>query len=397
MASLEPTQATPSATPEPGTLRVALVKHRYRDDGGAERAAARTLAGLAASGMAVTVICREWKAPAAPEGGALVVEACDPAYLGRVGRERSFARAAAAAWQRGTFDLVQCHERIPGCALYRAGDGVHRSWLDQYRRVIGPWHRAWLSLSPFHRYVLQAEKRLFEHPGLRAVICNSDMVRRDIASRFAIPADRLHLIRNGVDTRHFSPRQRETRAARRRELGLAADVPLLLFVGSGFARKGLGAALSALAGAPRAHLLVVGQDRHIARYQRQAQELGIARRVHWLGRVADVAPWYGCGDGLLLPTLYDPFPNAALEAMACGLGVIVSNSCGAAELVTCGVEGEVCDALDVPALTRAIARFEAPARARAMGEAARRRAEPYTLEAMGAALTALYSELLAHP
>lgn len=55
--------------------------------------------------------------------------------MGRISRERGFANAARALWQRESFDLVQSHERIPGCDLYRAGDGVHRRWLQQRSRI----------------------------------------------------------------------------------------------------------------------------------------------------------------------------------------------------------------------------------------------------------------------
>lgn len=56
--------------------------------------------------------------------------------MGRISRERGFANAARALWQRESFDRVQSHERIPGCDLYRAGDGVHRRWLQQRSRIL---------------------------------------------------------------------------------------------------------------------------------------------------------------------------------------------------------------------------------------------------------------------
>jgi UDP-glucose:(heptosyl)LPS alpha-1,3-glucosyltransferase len=64
---------------------------------------------------------------------------------------------------------------------------------------------------------------------------------------------------------------------------------------------------------------------------------------------------YGAADFFVLATLYDPFPNAALEALASGLPIVVSRQSGAAELVREGVNGHVVDALDVEALAAAMA------------------------------------------
>ena len=78
---------------------------------------------------------------------------CDPRKWGRISRERGFAHAARALWQQQQFDIVQSHERIPGCDIYRAGDGVHRRWLLQRTRVILPaWRAKLLMHDRYHRY-----------------------------------------------------------------------------------------------------------------------------------------------------------------------------------------------------------------------------------------------------
>jgi len=120
----------------------------------------------------------------------------------------------------------------------------------------------------------------------------------------------------------------------------------------------------------RAHLIVVGGDKAEARATTLARDLGIGDRVHFLGARDDVRPWYGAADAFVLPTLYDPFPNAALEAMACGLPVIVTSQCGSAELVNEGANGMVCNALDVASLAAFLGQLD-PARARDMGVRAR--------------------------
>ena len=109
----------------PARLRVAIVRQRYNPYGGAERFIERTLPALERAGAEPTLIARR-----AEGWDARRVLAVDPFYLGSTWRDASFARAARAAWEAGGFDLVQSHERIPGCDIYRAGDGVHAEWLN---------------------------------------------------------------------------------------------------------------------------------------------------------------------------------------------------------------------------------------------------------------------------
>jgi UDP-glucose:(heptosyl)LPS alpha-1,3-glucosyltransferase len=250
---------------------------------------------------------------------------------------------------KNNFDLVQSHERIACCDIYRAGDGVHREWLAQRRRVLGPLSRLGIALNPYHRHVLAAEKKLFASPQLKAVICNSIMVKEEIQRHFGLPEEKLHVIYSGVDLDAFHPRLREChRSAVLAQFHIPADATVFLFVGSGFERKGLATALRALACLPASsHLLVVGKDKKLEQFRRLANRLGIEARVQFLGGQESVQPFYGAADALVLPTLYDPFPNAALEAFACGLPVITSTKSGAAELIREGENGFVRDALDV--------------------------------------------------
>ena len=97
----------------------------------------------------------------------------------------------------------------------------------------------------------------------------------------------------------------------------------------------------ALSGLRDAHLVIVGNDKTRARAEQLARSRDVASRVHFAGTQADVRPWYGAADALVLATLYDPFPNAALEAMACGLPVVTTRQCGTAEIIDEGVNGFV--------------------------------------------------------
>jgi UDP-glucose:(heptosyl)LPS alpha-1,3-glucosyltransferase len=376
-------------------LRIAIVRQRYNPYGGAERFVARALAALAARGVDATVVTRDWRGAEQADGYAVLRVA--PFHVGRLMRDWGFAAAACARLARERFDLVQSHERLACCDVYRAGDGVHRVWLERRARDGGALVRLAQALSPYHRYVLAAERRMFASPRLAAVICNSRMVAREIREHFGVPEAKLHVIYNGVDLARFHPGLREAhRGALRAQLGIPEGAFAYLHVGSGFARKGVVRALTALAALPDrdARLVVVGRDRDAAGMARLARRLGVASRVHFAGGQAEVGAWYGMADAFVLATLYDPMPNAAVEALASGLPTVVTAQCGAAELVSAGSSGEVCDAFSPESVVRAmqaVAAGDAEARRRA----ARASVADLGLEAMGARLVALYEALLA--
>src|SRR6185503_2790526 len=167
-----------------------------------------------------------------------------------------------------------------------------------------------------------------------------------------------------------------------------------LFVGSGFARKGLAAAIEALrlVNNDALSLAVVGEDREKARFAAQAGPLGA--RVRFLGGRRDVRPLYAAADCLILPSRYDPFPNTVLESFAMGLPAIVSSRCGAAEIVERGVNGWVCEPDDAPGIAKLMKEADDALRGGRLPQAARATAERFGLDAMAAQLATLYRTLI---
>jgi UDP-glucose:(heptosyl)LPS alpha-1,3-glucosyltransferase len=373
-------------------LRIALVRQRYRDDGGAERFISRAIEALDRDDIELTLIARKWSGT----GNARTLR-CNPFYLGRLWRDASFARCVCQSQNHENFDLVQSHERLTCCDLYRAGDGVHREWLRQRSRVLPAFRAIMLWANPYHRYVMATERSMFQSPSLKAVICNSKMVQDEILGYFDIPKEKLHVIYSGVDTERFHPRLKNHRKAVRESLSIKDDQSLFLFVGSGFERKGAAALIKALARLPNtAHGVIVGEDKHRQKYEALANRLGLSKQIHFLGKQSDVGPYYGAADAMVLPTLYDPFPNVILEAMACGLPVITSTKSGGAEFIRQGENGYVRDALDIEGISHAMRELMDPAIATRQGESARNTVEPYHLESMGKAMADLYQTLLSN-
>ncbi|WJY14994.1 glycosyltransferase family 4 protein [Pectobacteriaceae bacterium CE90] len=373
-------------------MKLAIVRQKYRPDGGAERFVSRALDALSNHKVLdVSVITRSWEGSEQANRNIII---CNPRITGRIQRERAFANAAQQHFAE--FDLVQSHERIPGCHIYRAGDGVHQSWLTQRSRILSPIQRKFLWWSGFHRYILAQEQAMYQHPALKAVICNSQMVADEIRHYFSVPAEKIHLIYNGVNTSTFTPGLKATyRRAVRQQLGIADNVPVMLFVGSGFERKGLAGAIHAIniSSQHSPHLIVVGKDKHSRHYQKLARQLRVADRVHFMGMQPDTRPYYGAADMLLLPTLYDPFPNVVLEAMASGLGVITSQQCGGKEFIQPGINGFVCDALDYAALRQAVIQ-SCDGDFSEMGNCAREQVGKYDLDFLSENMLNLYQQLI---
>jgi UDP-glucose:(heptosyl)LPS alpha-1,3-glucosyltransferase len=374
-------------------MRLAVIRQRYTPFGGAERFLDNALDALIEHGVAVTLYTRAWHATPADGIERRIV---DPFYVGSLWRDASFARAVCRALAADAATLVQSHERLSCCDIFRAGDGVHAAWLDERLRHASPLQALGIRMNPHHRYRLAMERRMFGSDRLRAVICNSHMVRDEIRTRFAVPDARLHVIYNPVDSTAYSPNARKDRAEIRARHRIAQDAFVCLHVGSGFERKGVATSIDALSTMPApAHLVVVGGDKHLAHFVARAQQRGVADRVTFAGTQSDVRPYYGAADAFVLPTLYDPCPNAALEAMACGLPIVTTTRCGAAELALADDAGLVCNPADATTLAAHLRRLQDAGVRTRMGDNARNAMLPLTPAAMTARLLALYEALLA--
>lgn len=373
-------------------MRIAFIRADYDPFGGAELFTQAVLERLAEKGVEVHLFARRWKAP--PKGVRLhrVPALAAPSFL----RLASFVYLAGRAVRRGGFDLIQSNERTLFQHVYRAGDGLHCRFLELRAAAEGRLRRLSVRFNPFHLLVLALERRLFADRGLMAVIANSRMVADEIKGRFPAAAEKVRVIYNGVDLERFHPRSRENLGrGLRRELGVPAERPVALLLGSGFERKGVGPAVAALARLPAGpDLWVVGKG-DPRPYLRQAAREGVGGRVRFFGGRPDVERFYAAADFFVLPTLYDPFPSAALEALAAGLPVITTAQCGAAEVIEEGREGFV---VASPAagekLALSMGELCRPERLAAMAAAARRKAEGFPWQRTVEETLGLYAELL---
>jgi UDP-glucose:(heptosyl)LPS alpha-1,3-glucosyltransferase len=327
--------------------RVAFLRRRFSPTGGAERYLLRLASGLAAQGHETALYCEDWSPQENPFQAIRKVDSNDPV---------AFAQKVMALPLPDRHDLVFSLERVPGCDVYRAGDGVHADWLafrHSFSPVLGRL-RTWARAK--NRRLCALEAKVFAPGGARRVICNSRFVADQVVKRFGFDRDRLDVIYNGVPYHQFS---RGDRALGRQALKLGPKDYVVLLVGAGRERKGHDLAWQAIRRIrdKEAKLLIVDSPPPVA-----------------------MPHVYAAADVFLLPTLYDPFANVTLEALAAGLPVITSAQNGAAEIMTDGVNGFVLSRADeVKRIVTLLNELEDPARRDALRGPAQALAQQHDL------------------
>jgi UDP-glucose:(heptosyl)LPS alpha-1,3-glucosyltransferase len=363
-------------------VKLAIVCRPFSFHGGVETATAGLIGELRGRGHAIDLISMRSQ-PDVP--GIRVRRLSTPTQPSTL-RFLWFALAVRRAIRHGGYDLVQSHERCLFQDVYRAGEGTHLGYLEAMGRR---GHR----LNPYHRAVTAVERRIFTLRAARHVVAISRRDAAEIARRFGTPPARLSVVYNGVDSTRFHPDLRARwRGPMRNELGLSDRDWVVLFVGSGFERKGLRPLLDGAAGLgdPRVRVVVAGKG-DTGPYERRAAQLGLEGRVRWLGARRDAARLYAMADAVALPTRYEPFGNVHLEALASGVPILTSVWAGGAEIVAHGVNGWVTPTLDAADVSTGLAALrDLPQDA---GAAARTAAEPFTYAAQVDALTAVYARL----
>jgi UDP-glucose:(heptosyl)LPS alpha-1,3-glucosyltransferase len=328
-------------------LSIVFVRRGYSRTGGAEAYLKRLARGVIKSGHEVQLIStNDWPEVEWPSGS--ITRLSDKSPIG-------FANELEQIRAKIHCDVLFSLERVWSCDVYRAGDGVHRAWLDRRRRFELPLKRFVRGLSRKHRDLLRLEQSLFINRNTGRVIAASQMVKDEVVNLYGYPANEIGIVRNGVPLEEFRF-EPELREKTREDLKLKPDQTALLFAGSGWERKGLLFAIeaAALCGDRTIRLLVAGRGN---------QRLYKSQRVKFLGEVRDLVRVYAAADIFILPTIYDPFSNACLEALACGLPVITTRSNGFSEIIENGVHGSIVDhAGNLLALRDAIRLWSDPSR-----------------------------------
>ncbi len=360
-------------------MKLALICRPFVFHGGIETATAGLVGELARRGHVVDLLTTRGQRPVP----GVTVRPLPVLPGPRIARLLSFGLAARRAARAGAYDVVQSHERTLSADIYRAGEGTHRGYLEAMGRTG--------QLGPYHRLLIYLERRLFQLESAKTIVAISAGGKAEIERLYGTPRERVTVIYNGVDLERFTPDDRARhRGAMRAELGLGASDWCVLFVGSGFERKGLGPLVEGLAsmGDRRARLIVAGKG-NPAPYSAQAARLGLGDRVAFIGPRPDVNRLYAAADLVALPARYEPFGNVHLEALASGVPVLSSVHAGGAELIQNGLNGWVATDVSGPRIAEGLERLRS-ADAKALAAHARASASPYPYGAQAEGFEALY-------
>jgi glycosyltransferase involved in cell wall biosynthesis len=217
-------------------------------------------------------------------------------------------------------------------------------------------------------------------------------------SRYYNRRDRIPVLYLGLDHSVFNPETRAAlRQAARSELELHKDQLAVILVGNDWRNKGVLALLEALEQLREIpiKLFVVSREDPSACWG-LVKEKKLENRVRFLAPRKDIEFYYAAADAYAGPSLQDSYGIPPVEAMACGLPVIVSASAGVAEIITHGVDGLI---LDDPTDSKVLATmirhlYEDEALRSRLGERAAETARQYTWERNGFELAAIFEELL---
>jgi glycosyltransferase involved in cell wall biosynthesis len=217
---------------------------------------------------------------------------------------------------------------------------LHGSDIDVVARLPGPRRRLQWAL-----------------PRAARVVAVSQPLANAAVALGAAP-DRVDVVRNGVDSHQFRPRDR---GEARRELGESTGVPIVLYVGRIEAEKGALDLVHAFARgrhrSPRAKLVMVGEGSAVG--ECRATALAFGAQVEMIGPLPhdQIPRWLAACDILALPSWHEGTPNVVLEALACGRRVVATRVGGVPDVINSDALGLLVNPRDVPALAAAIERL----------------------------------------
>lgn len=386
-------------------MRVALVYRNFSLDGSLERDNVLLARSLADRG--VEVVCYSNPETRTLEPPRIAFRDVRPVHrsrsrLGYPVECASFALAATRAVraERDRYDVVDVrgisaweHDVVHVHAVPKA---EHRRWRSGRGRDLRA-ARARALLAWLHRpqrTVGRGIQRLqFRDDRYRTAIAVTEDVRKDLIQQYCVPADRVEVMPPPIDGTRFGTADG---AAVRAEVGVDPAVPLLLFVGHAFERKGLREAIASLPHVePSAHLLVLGRG-NAEPYARQAHALGLDGRVHFVGASEEPERYYAAADALLLPTRHEPWGIPLIEAMAAGVPIVSTEIAGAASTVKEARAGLIVSDTTPPALGAAVSSLLGDAGLRsAMGERGRVAAAPFTADHQAERMIQIYESIAA--
>ncbi|MEM7077991.1 MAG: glycosyltransferase family 4 protein [Pseudomonadota bacterium] len=305
-------------------MKFAFVIFKYFPYGGIQRDMMKLVDECKARGHEVKIFTLRWEADMDPD---LDVEVMPIVGLHRHSQYDHFAEDVRAATRDAGFDLVLGFNKMPGLDVYYAGDSCYLQKALTQRD-------AWYRLLPRFKSFARAERAVFDQHSSTHILTLSSSEVPSYRHHYRTQAERFHPLPPGIERDRIAPDDvADIRRELRAEFGLAEDALVLLFIGSGFIKKGLDRALLAIQQLPedlldRVHLFVIGRDKS-ERFERMALRLGIAEKVTFFSRGRDDVPRFlFAADGLVHPAYDETAGMIIVEAILARLPALITRNCG---------------------------------------------------------------------
>ncbi len=317
----------------PSSLKIALVIKDFNLSlGGGERYSVSLAREFQRQGIEFDVLCRS--AESQKEFSIQILKVPRKTFSRSVDFDLAFQDFISTHSYSCILGLTQ----VRGCDIYRLGGGLLSVWDKiKYPGLCGKIKK---TFSLNHRLNLQLEKQILEHPKLRFLVVNSELVRTQVLEEYPNHSERIFLIENAVNQEIFFQKN-QTSAEKNnflKSLGVTSENVILLFAANNFERKGLFSLLDALSEFPQKEqfsLIVAGRG-DLASAKKMVFKKGLESIVVFTGSYSNMADIYNAADLFVLPTQYDPCSNACLEALVCGLPVITTDWNGAGMYLNTG-------------------------------------------------------------
>ena len=323
-------------------MKIAIIRKKYNPFGGAERYLNLLASHLVREGHDVHIFANKW--PGGTDNGITFHKIPMIGGLSLL-KVWSFAIAAWIILKRFDGDIIFSNERLFAQDILRTSDGVHKTWLSIRMRYSSLLSKLSFVINPLHLSIRFLDWFIFNRRAFKKIIAPSEFIKRNILREYRnVHPEDISVIYNGVDLDRFHPANKNKfRDMIRRQLGINSTAKLLLFIGTGFERKGLRYAIASLQHLPEnTFLAVIGKGR-LKLYKEIARRFSVSDRVRFLGPVEGAEQYYAAADLLVAPTLYEPMANVILEALATGIPVVTTRDCGNAEVVIAGKNGWLID------------------------------------------------------
>lgn len=306
-------------------MKIAFCIFKYFPFGGIQRDLMKMVAECRSRGHGVRIYAIHWRDEGPLPDGVELKLAPVKALANHRLYER-FADWVRADLKAEPVDLVVGMNKMPGLDAYYAGDSCYQ---DKARTQRSRWYR----LLPRYRSLLRSERAVFDADAGTEILTISDVQTPAFQRYYQTPRERFHPLPPGIERSRTAPADRSAiRGRMRANLGVGEAECLLLFVGSGFIKKGLDRLLKGLKALPRevfarTWLYVLGDD-NADPFERLAGRLGIGERVRFMGGRPDVPDFLFAADGFVLPAYDENAGMVILEAMIAGTPALVTQNCG---------------------------------------------------------------------